>query len=134
MQSAITADGVCVSIDLRKLAAIAISFLGRGVILAEFASGVVLSAAVGLFVLFRQHSFWQIVLGVYFLCLGLNYLAMFAEAVGIPTRESARAELGDELGDKSRAMSKYWCQSVLLLIPFLVPMLALGGRRQPQPR
>ena len=77
------------SIDLRKLAAIDIAFLGRRVIVAEFAGGAVLSAALGLFVLFRQHSFWQIVLGVYLICLGINYVPMFAHAVAIPTRERA---------------------------------------------
>lgn len=115
-------------IDLRKLVAIDIAFLGRKVIVAEFAGGVVLSTALGLFVLMRQHSFWQIVLGVYLICLGLNYVPMFAYAVAIPTREQAREAIADELADKGRAMSKYRRQSLLLLIPLLVPILAFGAR------
>jgi hypothetical protein len=121
-----------VSIDLRKLAAIDIAFLGRGVIVAEFAGGAALSAALGLFVLLRQHSFWQIVLGVYLICLGINYVPMFAYAVAIPTRERAREEIAEELGDKRRAMSKYRRQSLLLLIPLLVPILAFAARRRPR--
>lgn len=117
-------------IDLRKLAAIDIAFLGRKVILAEFAGGVVLSTALGVFVLLRQHSFWQIVLGVYLVCLGLNYVPMFAYAVAFPTREQAREAIADELADKRRAMSKYRRQSLLLLIPLLAPIIALAHRRR----
>ncbi len=118
------------SIDLRKLAALDIAFLGRSVIVAEFAGGVALSAGLGLFVLLRQHSFWQIVLGVYLICLGINYVPMFAYAVAIPTRERAREEIAEELGDKRRAMSKYRRQSLLLLIPLLVPILAFAARQR----
>jgi hypothetical protein len=121
-----------VSINLRKLAAIDIAFLGRNVIVAEFAAGVVLSAALGLFVLFRQHSFWQIVLGKYLISLGINYLPMFAYAVAIPTRERAREEIAGELGDDGRAMSKYRRQSLLLLVPLLVPILAFAARQRPR--
>jgi hypothetical protein len=119
-----------VSVNFRKLAAIDIAFLGRTVIIAEFAGGAVLSAALGLFVLFRQHSFWQVVLGVYLICLGINYLPMFAYAVSFPTRESAQSELAGELTDRRRAMSKYRRQSLLLLIPLLVPILAVAARQR----
>ncbi len=119
------------SIDLRKLAAMDIALLGRSVIVAEFAGGVALSAALGLFVLFRQHSFWQIVLGVYLISLGINYLPMFAYAIAIPTRERAREEIAEELADKRRAISKYRRQSLLLLIPLLVPILAFAARQRP---
>ena len=67
---------------------------------------------------------------MYLISLGINYVPMFAYAVAIPTREGARAELGDELSDKRRAMSKYRRQSLLLLIPLLVPTLAFAARRQ----
>lgn len=117
-------------IDLRKLAAIDIAFLGRKVIVAEFAAGVVFSTALGFFVLVRGHSFWQIVLGVYFLCLGINYAPMFAYAMAIPTQERAREEMASELADKRRAMLKYRLQSMLLLVPLLVPILALAAGRK----
>jgi hypothetical protein len=100
------------------------------VIIAEFAGGIVLSAALGFYVLFRQQSFWQIVIGSYLISLGVNYLPMFAYAVSFPTRESARMELADELADKRKAMSKYRRLSLLLLIPLLVPILAFAARKR----
>lgn len=118
------------SIDLRKLTAIDIAFLGRKVVVAEFAGGVVLPTALGLFVLVRGHSFWQIVLGVYLLCLGINYAPMFAYAMAIPTQDHAREEMAEELADKGRAMSKYRRQSMVLLVPLAVPILALVARQK----
>lgn len=122
------------SVDLRKLAAIDIAFLGRKFIIAEFAAGVVLSTALGLFVLVRGHSFWQSLLGVYFLCLGINYAPMFAYAMAIPTRHQARKEMAEELADRGRAMAKYRRLSVLLLIPLVVPVLAFVARQKTKPQ
>ena len=118
-------------INIRKLAAIDILFLGSQFILAEFAAGVLLSTALGIFVLVRGHSFWQAVLGVYLVCLGINYVPMFAYAVDITRKQSAREEMAQELTDNRKAMSKYRCQSLLLLVPLLVPMLALMARNKP---
>jgi membrane protein implicated in regulation of membrane protease activity len=114
----------------RKLAAIDILYLGSKLIIAEFAAGVLLSLALGAFVLFRGHSFWQVVLGLYLISLGINYVPMLAYAVAITKEQSAPAELGDELQDKRGAMAKYRRQSVLLLVPLLVPLLALAQERR----
>jgi hypothetical protein len=51
--------------NLRKLAAIDIIFLGYRFVLAEDALGVFFSDALGLLVLYRSHSFWQALLGIY---------------------------------------------------------------------
>ena len=112
-------------INLRRLAAIDTVFLGYKFVLAEYAVGVFFSAALGLFVLFRAHSFWQIVLGIYLICLGINYIPMLAYTLSIANKESAQTELGDELSDKPAAMSKYRRQSLLLLIPLAAPILAI---------
>src|SRR5580765_3347404 len=103
-------------INIRKLAAIDIVFLGSKFILAEFAAGVLFSTALGIFVLVRGHSFWQAVLGVYLVCLGINYVPMFAYAVDITRKQSAREEMAEELADTRKAMSKYRGQSLLLLV------------------
>ena len=50
-------------INVRKLAALDIAFLGPKLILAEFGVGVFLSAAIGLVTLKRSHSAWQMLLG-----------------------------------------------------------------------
>jgi len=54
---------------------------------------------------------------------------MLAYAVAITRRQSAEAELGEELMDKRRAMAKYRRQSLLLLVPLRAPMLALAWGR-----
>ena len=111
--------------NLRKLAAIDIFFLGYKFVLAEYAVGVFFSTALGLFVLYRSHSYWQVVLGIYLVCLGINYIPMLAYTLSIAGKESAQAELGSELSDKRAAMSKYRRQSLLLLIPLAAPILAI---------
>ena|SRR5258708_31608367 len=85
------------AINMRKLAAIDIVFLGRKLIIAEYAAGVFFSAALGLFVLFRGHSFWQTVLGIYLICLATNYIPMLLHALAISTQQNARVEMADEL-------------------------------------
>ena len=116
-------------INPRKLAAIDITFLGSRFIIAEFAGGVLLCLALGTFVLFRAASFWQFALGVYLISLGVNYVPMLIYAVAITRGRSARAEMADELNDKRRAMAKYRRYSIILLIPLLVPIVALRQRR-----
>ena len=90
-------------IDVRKLAAIDLHFLGPRIILAEFGLGVPIMLALGILSLrvglFRTHALWQITLGVYLLLLGLNYIPMLWCAVDIARRGTAVTELGDELHD-----------------------------------
>lgn len=114
--------------NLRKLAAIDIVFLGPKFILAEYACGTLLSLALGIFILFRAHSLWQIILGVYFLCLGTNYALMLVYAIGLRDRENARAEIADELTEQRKAMSKYRRLSLVLLVPFAAVILALAAQ------
>ena len=117
------------SLDVRKLAAIDVVFLGYTLIFAEYACGMLFSLALGIFVLFRHHSVWQVALAIYLICLGINYVPMFAYTISIGNKQNAQAELTDELTDKRKAMSKYRRLSLLLLVPLLVPVLALTGRR-----
>jgi len=114
----------------RKLVAIDIVFLGSIFIIAEFASGVVLCVALGIFVLVRGNSFWQLALGLYIISLGINYVPMLIYALVITKYKSARTELGDELIDQRRAMAKYRRKSLLLLVPLLVPFVALRRERR----
>jgi hypothetical protein len=109
----------------RKLAAIDIAFLGPKFIIAEFAGGVLLCVALGVFTLLRAGSFWQLTLGVYLICLGINYVPMLAYAIAITQGQRAAAEIGDELNNSRRAMAKYRRQSMLLLVPLLAPIVAL---------
>ncbi len=112
-------------INLRKLAALDILFLGPRLIVAEFAFGVLFSVALGLFVLVRGHAFWQLLLGTYFICLGINYVPMLVYAVAVGNKANAREEMAGELDDPRKTMSKYRSQSLILVVPLLVPILVL---------
>ena len=117
--------------NARKLAAIDLIFLGPKVIITEFSAGVFLSAVLGIFVLVRgHHSHAQIVFGLYLISLGINYVPMLNYAIRISRAKSARAELGNELDDKP--MAKYRRQSLWLLLPMTVPLMALAQSRKPQ--
>jgi hypothetical protein len=109
----------------RKLAAIDLAFLGPKFIIAEFAAGVLLSAAIGGFILLRSHSAKQVLLGLYFISVAINYVPMLIYSVVITRNRSARAELGDELNDVRSAAAKYRRQSLLLLVPLVVPFISL---------
>lgn len=122
-------------INPRKLAAADIVFLGSKFVIAEFAIAVALCPALGIFVLLRGHSIWQLALGFYLICLGINYVPMLLYAVAVANRENARAEMGDELNDSRQAMAKYRRQSIFLLAPLLVAIVSLApGRRFAQNR
>ena len=120
--------------DFRKLAAIDILFFGYRVILAEYAVGVLFSVALGLFVLLRAASFLQVLLGTYFVCLGINYVPMLSYSIAIANKQNARAEIFDELGDKRTAMSKYRRKSLFLLVPLLIPTLAVVCKLRARPK
>jgi hypothetical protein len=114
--------------DIRRLAAIDIVFLGFKFVVVEYCLGVLLSVALGLFVLIRSHSVWQVTLGVYLICVGINYIPMFLYTISIANKQNAQAELGSELTEKRKAMAKYRRISLLLLVPFVLPVLAISGR------
>jgi hypothetical protein len=115
-------------INPRKLAAIDLVFLGPALVIAEFAAGVLLSIALGGFILLRAGSLWQVVLALYFISLGINYVPMLLYAIDMARHRSAFAEIGDELIDKREAMAKYRRQSLFLLIPLVVAVVALRSR------
>lgn len=121
----------CFVLDPRKLAAIDLAFLGPKVIIVEFATGVALSTALGLFVLIRGGGApTQIALGLYLISLGVNYMPMLIYAIAIKNAKSAIVELGSELENKGEAMARYRRQSLWLLVPLIVPLAALRQIRR----
>lgn len=117
-------------INIRKLTAIEIAFLGPVFVLAEYACTVLLSVALGIFVLFRAQSHSHVALRIYLVCLAINYAAMLGWATAIVNKENARAELGRELTDQRHALSKYRRQSLFLLVPLLPLGLMATQRRK----
>jgi hypothetical protein len=111
--------------NLRKLAAIDIVFLGYKIIVAEYACGVLLSAALGIFVLVRGHTLWQFLLGVYLICLGMNYLPMLIFSIQLGGENGARGELGGELSYRRYVMAKYRRVSLWLLVPLAAAFIVL---------
>lgn len=117
-------------INIRKLAALDIVFHGPGLILAEFALGVVGCAAGGAYSLsfyFRtaNHPLIAALLGFVLPWIALNYVPLLLYAITIVKRESAELEVALELEHKGFYARKYTFQSALLLLPLVVPVLAI---------
>jgi hypothetical protein len=119
-------------IDVRKLAALDIVLHGARLIVAEFAVGVLLCGALGAGITYagvfagRDRSPFAIGIGVYLLGVGLNYLPLLLYALVIARRGSAREEVARELSERDRYVRRYSLQQFLLLVPLVVPALAIG--------
>src|SRR5712671_6346566 len=94
-------------INIRKLAAIDLEFLGPKVILAEFGLGALGAMILGILSLragiYRFHSAGMTLFGAYLLLLGMNYVPLLLHAIDMARHGSARQEIADELEDKRMA-------------------------------
>lgn len=118
-------------VNVRKLAALDIAFHGARFILAEFAAGVILCGGFGAFSLFAfshnpDHPFFVLILGLALLWVALNYVPLWLYAIDITRSNSARQEVAFELEHKERYALKYTLQSLWLLCPLVVPVLAIS--------
>ena len=119
--------------SVRKLAAIDIAFLGPTFVILEFALGVFGGLALGVFAAFRARSAFGALIAAYLLSISINYVPLVAHAVSLRDRKRAREEIAEELTpDPRRAMRKYRRRSLLLLIPLVVPILAVAQARRPR--
>ena len=83
-----------------------------------------------MFVAVRGHTLFQAALAAYLISLAINYVPLMLYAFAIARAGSAPAEIGDEIGDdRRRAMRKYRRGSLLLLLPLVVPVLAIAQER-----
>ena len=112
-------------IQIRRLAAVDIAFLGSRFILAEFSIGVFGSLGLGVLTLVRTHSLGGTVFGAYLLCIGVNYVPLLFHAIDLVRNGTARQEIANELPEKDRMFRKYRRQSLFLLVPLVVPILAI---------
>ena len=118
-------------IEIRKLAAIDLTFLGSKIAIPEFLLGVIGPVALGVFIGVRGHTPAEWLLALYFLLLGLNYVPLLIHAVSLSRSGTAMQEIADEIGaGKREAMRKYRRGSLLLLLPLVVPWLAFSQRRR----
>ena len=121
-------------IDIRRLAAVDIAFLGSRFILAEFSIGVFGSLALGILTFARTHSLGGTVFGIYLMCIGINYVPLLLHAISLVRHGTANQELADQIRDKRRMFRKYRRQSLFLLLPLVVPILAVTQTRSTESR
>jgi hypothetical protein len=126
-------------INIRKLAALDIVFHGSWFILGEFALGVAGCAAGGAFSLSiffhtASHPLFAAILGFALSWIALNYVPLLLYAIRIVRRKSAELEVAFELEHKNVYALKYTFQSALLLLPLVVPILAIVQEIQKRSR
>ena len=112
-------------IEVRRLAAVDIAFLGSRLILSEFAIGVFGSLGLGILTLVRTRSLSGTVFGAYLVCIGVNYAPLLVHAIDLVRHGTAKQEIADELTEKDRMFRKYRRQSLLLLVPLVMPIVAI---------
>lgn len=110
---------------MRKLAAVDLSGLGPRIIIPEFALGVIGPMALGVWTLMRSTSLGGALFGSYLLALSLNYLPLLVYAIQITRQRSIPATLADEPSDRGALFRKYRRVSLLLMVPAVVPLIAL---------
>jgi hypothetical protein len=116
-------------INIRKLAAVDVAFLGPRVILAEFSIGVFGSLSLGVLTLVRTHSLGGTIIGAYLVCLGINYIPLLLHAISLVRHGTASREIADEIPKRREMFQKYRRQSLLLLLPLVAPIAAILQQR-----
>jgi hypothetical protein len=124
-------------VNVRRLAAIDLLFLGPRFILLEFGIGAFGSLFLGVLSAWqgthRFHSVWMLLFGVYLFFVGINYVPLFLHAIDISRKGNAQQELGDELDSKQKTFRKYRRQSLWILVPLVVPFAAILQRNRIPP-
>lgn len=115
-------------IDPHKLAAIHIATLGPTFAIGNFASTALVCLSLATLILWHADSCQLLTFGFYFVFLCINYVVMLFFALQINSRASARAEIRAELNKERGAMAEYRRQTIYLLIPILVPVVAVQRR------
>jgi uncharacterized membrane protein len=117
-------------INIRKLAALDIVWHGPKLILAEFLLTVGLGGALAVFSLSffirtSTHPLFALILSLVFLWVALNYVPLLLYALHFARHKNAELEVAFELAHKERYARKYQLQSLLLFVPFVVPILTI---------
>ena len=115
--------------DFRKLAAIDIVFFGYTFVLAEYVCGIVIPIGLGILTLLKGYSAGKAAIAVYLISLGIDYVPMLIYTISIANRQQARAELREELTQQPQVVVQYRRLSILFLIPFFVPIVAIARSR-----
>jgi hypothetical protein len=120
-------------IQVRKLVAVELTFLGPKIVIGEYAIAVIVGLIVGVLSLhaglFRTHALWQMLLGIYLMFIVLTYSVLLGLAVMMARRSDFRQEIADELDDTQATFRKYRRQSLWILVPLAVPLAAVRQHR-----
>jgi hypothetical protein len=123
-------------INIRKLAALNICMNGPWIILTEFAFGVVASGILGIYSLYIFFSsttspFFMVIIGIVLVWITLNYIPMLLYAISIVRRKSALQEATFEPAHRKSIMRRYAIQSIFLMLPLIIPVLAIYQETAP---
>jgi hypothetical protein len=122
-------------IQVRKLVAVELTYLGPKIIIAEYAIAVVAGLVVGVLSLraglLLTHAAWQIALGIYLLFIAFTYAILLRYSVSMTMRGDYQDEIAAEVEAKGNKaiFRKYRRQSLWLLVPLVVPLVAVRERR-----
>lgn len=118
-------------IEVRKLVAVDMAWLGAKAVMIEYSLGMLLPLALGLLSLGAGYSRsfslsnWQVVFGLWLVAIAANYVALFIYAVAIARAGTVEKEGRPELVKARR----YGVQQAIILVPLLVVALALAQER-----
>ena len=119
-------------IQVHKLVAVELTFLGSKIVFGEYGFAVLVGAAIGLLSLrvglLRTHAAWQFLLGIYLLFLALTYAVSLGLAIAMARRGDAREEVAGELHDLPATFRKYRRQSLWIVVPLVAPLAAFRRR------
>lgn len=113
-------------ISIRKLVDVDMVWLGKWIILSEYALGIILSLILGILSvrsggLRIEHLGWSTILGLWLTGIAANYIPMFMYAVLIAKGGTIKEEGQPELARAKR----YGIQQIVILIPLFVVIISL---------
>lgn len=122
------------ALNVSRLVELDMAFLGRRVILAEFAVAVVGSAALAAFSLSyaaRMHSplwSWPVLLGLELAAVGVNYVPLLLEAWRRHSDARGIAAVKSSLRGNAQEARSYGLRQAWILVPGAVVLFALRAR------
>lgn len=117
------------ALNVRKLAALELHLLGPVLVLTEYVIGVAAPLVLGALTLRdalrHNRPLGLTAFGIYLFTLGVNYLPLLLHATQLARSRHWSAVTADEVVHPSSSLRGYRLQSLLLLLPLVIPALAL---------
>lgn len=118
-------------IEVRKLAAVDMAWLGPRIVIVEYALGVIFPLVLGLLsaragLTQPEPGNWQTMFGIWLVTIAANYVPLFLYALAILRADSVQKEGLPEFKHARR----YCVQQAIILVPFLVAAVALAQERR----